>query len=52
MVQAGTIHLSLDNARLLAGLAAIVVAWRLRLTFLTIVVGMVALHLFGAIIAR
>lgn len=52
MVQSGAVNLGLDNARLLAGLVAIAVAWRLRLTFLTILVGMVALHLFGAIIAR
>jgi branched-subunit amino acid transport protein len=52
MVQSGAINLTLDNARLLAGLVAIAVAWRLRLTFLTIVVGMVALHAFSAIIAR
>ena len=52
LVQSGAIHLALDNARLLAGLAAIAVAWRVRRTFLTIAVGMVALHLFGAMIAR
>jgi len=52
MVQSGTIDFSIDNARLLAGLAAIAVAWRLRRTFLTILVGMLALHLFGAMIGR
>ena len=52
MVQAGAMHLSLDNARLLAGLVAIAVAWRFRRTFLTILAGMVALHVFGAMIAR
>ncbi len=52
LLQSGTIHFSPDNARLLAGLVAIAVAWRLRRTFLTIFAGMVALHLFGAIIAR
>jgi branched-subunit amino acid transport protein len=52
MVQSGAIDLTLDNARLLAGLVAIAVAWRLRRTFFTIVVGMIALHVFGAIIAR
>lgn len=52
MVQSGSINLSLDNARLLAGLVAIAVAWRLRRTFLTIAAGMLALHLFGAMIAR
>lgn len=52
LLQSGAIHFSPDNARLLAGLVAIAVAWRLRRTFLTIFAGMVALHLFGAIIAR
>jgi len=52
LLQSGAIHFSPDNARLLAGTVAIVVAWRLRRTFLTIIAGMVALHLFGAIIAR
>lgn len=52
LVQSGTIHFSLDNARLLAGMVAIGLAWWLRRTFLTILAGMVALHLFGAIIAR
>jgi branched-subunit amino acid transport protein len=52
MVQAGAMHFSLDNARLLAGLVAIAVAWRFRRTFLTILAGMVALHVFGAMIAR
>lgn len=52
LVQSGTIHFSLDNARLLAGLLAIGLAWWLRRTFLTILAGMLALHLFGAIIAR
>ena len=52
LVQSGTVNLSLDNARLLAGLVAIAVAWRLRRTFLTIFAGMLALHFFGAVIAR
>ena len=52
LVQSGTIHFSLENARLLAGLVAIALAWRLRRTFLTILAGMLALHLFGAVIAR
>lgn len=50
LLQSGAIHVSPDNARLLAGLVAIAVAWRMRRTFLTIFTGMVALHLFGAII--
>ncbi len=52
LVQSGTIHLAPDNARLMAGLVAIGLAWWLRRTFLTILAGMLALHLFGAIIAR
>lgn len=49
LVQSGAIDLSFGNARLLAGVVAIVVAWRLRQTLFTIVAGMLALHLFGAI---
>ncbi len=49
LVQSGAIDVSLGNARLLAGLVAIAVAWRLRRTLFTIVAGMLALHLFGAI---
>lgn len=40
---AGKIDLSLNNYRFLAGLLAILVAWRTRSTLITIVVGMVAL---------
>lgn len=49
MVQSGIIDISPGNFRLVAGLVAIAVAWRLRRTFLTIVAGMLALHLFGAL---
>ncbi len=52
LVRSGAIHFSPDNARLLAGLVAIGVAWKFRRTFLTIAAGMLALHAFGAIIAR
>jgi branched-subunit amino acid transport protein len=52
LVQSGTIHFSLQNARLLAGIVAIGVAWRLRRTFFTIVAGMLALHAFGAAFAH
>jgi branched-subunit amino acid transport protein len=49
--QAGKIDLSLDNYRLLAGIFAILVAWRTRNTLLTIALGMAALlalkSLFG-----
>ena len=41
----GTLHLSLDNSRLLAGVAAILVAWLTRNTLITILVGMVAFFL-------
>lgn len=41
----GALEVSLANHRLLAGAAAIVVAWRLRLTYATIVAGMLALYL-------
>ena len=39
----GTLELSLDNTRLLAGLTAIAVAWFSKNTLITILVGMVAL---------
>ena len=42
--------LSLENERLLAGVVAIAVAWRTRLTFATIISGLVALHLFAWLI--
>ena len=41
----GTINLSLDNIRLLAGLVAILVAWISRNTLVTIIAGMLALFL-------
>jgi branched-subunit amino acid transport protein len=48
---AGKIDLSLNNYRLLAGIFAILVAWRTRSTLLTIILGMAALlamqSLFG-----
>ena len=45
----GSLDLSLDNNRLLAGLAAILVAWRTRNTLLTIAVGMAALLILQAV---
>jgi branched-subunit amino acid transport protein len=51
LVQSGAIDLSLHNARLLAGVVAIAVAWRLRRTFFTIVAGMLALHAFVMMLA-
>jgi branched-subunit amino acid transport protein len=41
----GTLDLSLDNTRLLAGLIAILVAWITRNTLITILAGMLALFL-------
>lgn len=41
----GTLDLSLDNSRLLAGLVAILVAWLSKNTLLTIIAGMLALLL-------
>lgn len=46
LLQKGVLFLSLQNERLLAGIVAIAVAWRWRLTFATIASGLLALHLF------
>ena len=46
LLQKGVLSLALGNERLLAGMVAIAVAWRYRVTFGTIVAGLVALHLF------
>lgn len=45
-LQKGVLYLSLHNERLAAGIVAILVAWRWRLTFATIGSGLLALHLF------
>ncbi len=45
MLQKGVLSLALGNERLLAGIVAITVAWRFRATFVTIVAGLVALHI-------
>lgn len=45
-LQNEVLFLSPHNERLFAGAVAIAVAWRYRLTFATIVSGLVALHLF------
>lgn len=50
LVQSGQIHVSIENSRLLAGLAAIVIAWRVRQTYVTILAGMLALHLFSSVL--
>jgi branched-subunit amino acid transport protein len=46
---AGPLDLSLSNVRLLAGLAATLVAWRTRSVILTVVVGMGSMWLLSAI---
>jgi branched-subunit amino acid transport protein len=43
--QGGAVSLSLGSARLVAGVVAIVVAWRSRNVFLTLIAGMVVLWL-------
>jgi len=43
----GALALSLDNHRLLAGLVAALVAWRMRSTWLTIGAGLLALILLS-----
>ncbi|AFZ67210.1 putative membrane protein [Deinococcus peraridilitoris DSM 19664] len=45
----GHVDVSFDNARLWAGLLAIVVAWRWRNVLLTLLVGMLALWTFQAL---
>ena len=46
LLQKGVLSLALGNERLLAGIVAIAVAWRFRVTFGTIVAGLAALHFF------
>ena len=46
LLQKGVLSLSLQNDRLLAGIVAILVAWRWRLTFATIACGLLALYFF------
>ena len=46
LLQKGVLDLALGNERLLAGSVAVAVAWRFRATFVTIVAGLIALHLF------
>lgn len=43
LISDGTLNVAPDNFRLIAGLIAIVVAWRTKNTLLTIAVGMVSL---------
>lgn len=51
VLSAGTVHIGLDNPRLLAGILAGVIAWRTRNTLLTIAAGMLALHYFGYLLS-
>ncbi len=46
LLQKGVLSLAPGNERLLAGVVAIAVAWRYRMTFGTIVAGLAALHFF------
>lgn len=50
LMPGGEFNLSPDNARLMAGLIATVVAWRTKNVLLTIAVGMIALWALGAIV--
>lgn len=45
-LQGGELALGPENERLLAGAVALAVAWRWRMTFATIVAGLLALHFF------
>jgi branched-subunit amino acid transport protein len=47
---AGSLEISLGNARLLAGIIAVVVAWRTKNALLTIGVGMAALWILQAVL--
>jgi branched-subunit amino acid transport protein len=47
---AGSLDISLSNARLLAGIIAAVVAWRTKNALLTIGVGMAALWILQAVL--
>jgi branched-subunit amino acid transport protein len=47
---AGPLEVSFSNVRLLAGLAAIVVAWRTRSILLTLAVGMGLMWVLGAVV--
>ena len=49
LVPGGNFDLSFGNERLIAGLLAIVVAWRTKSVGLTIVAGMVALYILIAL---
>lgn len=46
LLRDGVLAFTPDNERLLAGMVAIAVAWRWRLTSITIAAGLAALHFF------
>jgi branched-subunit amino acid transport protein len=50
LLPGGTFNFSLGNARLLAGMAAAVVAWRSRNVFLAIGIGMLALWVLQTVL--
>jgi branched-subunit amino acid transport protein len=50
LLHSGSFDISLGNSRLLAGLLAILVAWRTKNAVLTILAGMAALYLFQALV--
>ncbi len=47
LLQKGVLALALENERLLAGMVAVAVAWRFRVTLGTIAARLVALHFFA-----
>jgi branched-subunit amino acid transport protein len=49
LIRDGRLMVGLDNTRLLAGIVAILVAWRTRSALLTIAVGMAALLALNAL---
>ena len=44
LVRSGTVHFAWQNARLVAGVVAILIAWRTQNVLLTIVLGMACLY--------
>ncbi len=50
LIRDGKLAVGLDNTRLLAGIVAVVVAWRTRSALLTIAVGMLALLILNTIL--
>ena len=52
LLHGGKLAVSLDNTRLLAGLLAILVAWRTRSPLFTILSGMAALWILNALLLK